>query len=63
MLIDYFINKPQHRVTELSQQMDLQDELKRQHYQAPRRSGRPSLAAIARLTTFLVTLFEIHLII
>ena len=34
MLIDYFINKPQHRVTELSQQMDLQDELKRQHHQA-----------------------------
>ena len=34
MLIDYFINKPQHRVTKLSQQMDLQDELKRQHHQA-----------------------------
>lgn len=34
MLIDYFINKPQHKVSELSHQMDLQDELKRQHHQA-----------------------------
>ena len=34
MFIDYFIKKPQKKVNNLSQQMDLLDELKRQHHQA-----------------------------
>lgn len=34
MIIDYFINKPQRRVEELTEKMDLRDELKRQHHQA-----------------------------
>ncbi len=34
MLIDYLINKPQRKVNTLSNQMDLQNELKRQHHQA-----------------------------
>tara|TARA_B100002049_G_scaffold235331_1_gene219460 strand:+ start:1187 stop:1444 length:258 start_codon:yes stop_codon:yes gene_type:complete len=34
MIIDYFINKPQKNVRSLSEQMDLADELKRQHHQA-----------------------------
>ena len=34
MIIDYFIHKPQKNVRSLSEQMDLADELKRQHHQA-----------------------------
>ncbi|MDP2636170.1 MULTISPECIES: hypothetical protein [unclassified Pseudoalteromonas] len=34
MIIDYFVNKPQQRVEELTEKMDFRDELKRQHHQA-----------------------------
>ncbi|MGO2477964.1 MAG: hypothetical protein ACTH7Q_06290 [Pseudoalteromonas sp.] len=34
MLIDYFIKKPNHKVTQLSKEMDLQQSLKRQHQSA-----------------------------
>lgn len=34
MLIDYFIQKPNHKVTQLSREMDLQQDLKKQHQRA-----------------------------